>query len=130
MKQGVLDNRIKILGSGDQFGTPMNGHSALVSSSFSWMAQDGASFGSIHAVPSAAYVGTTATLSLKGSNDNVNFGTVFQDDGITPVSFTFTTALENKMTEINRILYKYYQLDYDAGDASAGTIMVNIIFKK
>lgn len=129
MKENTLDNRFKTLGSGDQFGTLMNAHSATVSSNFTWQVQDGVDSGSVHAIVSSTFVGTTATLALLGSNDNTNFGTVFQNDGITPVSFTLA-ASDNKFIDMQRVLYKYYRLVYTAGDASAGTITANYIGKK
>lgn len=129
MKQGVLDNRAQILGYGDQFATLMNAHSALTTSNFTWPIHDNVDMGSVHIFVSASFVGTTATLALQGSNDNTNFGTVFQNDGTTPVSFTLA-ASDNKFVDMQRVLYKYYRLVYTAGNASAGTITANFIGKK
>ena len=83
--------------------------------------------GSIQIVTSSDFAGTTGTIALKGSNDGVNFSTIYANDGVTALSFTLTAGNNTYVWELGTVLYGTYQLVYTAGNASAGTISATIL---
>ncbi len=113
------------MGNQDQYTTVLNGASAASSISPSFRIEDGVKQGSVMVTTSSTYNGTTGTIALKGSNDNSNFQTVLQNDGTTPMSITMATGANNNTFEIERVLYKYYQIVYTKGDATLGTLTGN-----
>ncbi len=112
----------------DQYQTILNAVLGNTSVTTSFSINDGVKQGSIMITTSSAYNGTTGTAVLNGSNDNTNFQAVLQDDNSTAMSFTLTVS-QNSTFLLKRVLYKYYQLVYTKGNASAGTLTVNFIGK-
>lgn len=85
--------------------------------------------GSIQLVTNSAFNGTTSTIALKGSNDNSNWSTVYQDDNVTPATFTMSSGANDYTFSLKRILYRFYKVVYTKGDAAAGTLTANFIGK-
>lgn len=92
--------------------------------------QDGIKIGSILNSTSSTYVGTTATIALYGSNDNITYAAVMQDDNVTPCSFTLAAASSTYTWELKAAVFKYYRILYTKGDASVGTITSILAGKK
>lgn len=91
--------------------------------------ESGVAFGSITNYTSSNFDGTTSTLALQGSNDNIIYGAVLQDDNTTAMSFTL--AVSGTYTFILKALeYKYYKLVYTKEDATAGTLTSKFVGKK
>lgn len=114
----------------DQLKFIMKNESATVAGNFDILLEEGVETGSIIITTPAAFTGTTGTIDLYGSNDGVNFAVVYQDDNVTPMSFTLATGANTYSWQIKRTLYKHYRIVYTVGDASAGTILATFIGKK
>lgn len=116
--------------SGDYYSTMFNAApGGTTATSNVSIVDDGVKIGSIEIVTNAAYNGTTGTAVLQGSNDNVTYATVKQDDNSTDMSFTLATA-STYTWYLKAVLFKYYKVVYTKGDATLGTITVNMIGKK
>lgn len=89
---------------------------------------DGLSHGNIQITTSAAFNGTTSTIALQGSNDAVTWSTAYQDDNVTPVSFTPAAASTYNVL-LKKIMYRYYRLVYTVGDATLGTVSAIFVGK-
>ncbi len=116
--------------SGDYFSTmlPSVPGGTTVTSAASIVA-DGVKIGSIEIVTNSAYDGTTGTAVLQGSNDNVTYATVKQDDNTTDMSFTLATA-STYTWYLKAVLFKYYKIVYTKGNTNTGTVTANMIGKK
>lgn len=90
---------------------------------------DGVKIGSIEVVTNSAYDGTSGTVTLQESNDNITFSTVKQDDNTTDMSFTIATNSTYKWY-LKAVLAKFYQIVYAHGDATVGTVTANFVGKK
>jgi len=109
--------------------TIMNDVTAATSLTVAFETPQTATTGSIQNTTSGAFDGTTSTLALQGSNDNVNWSTVFQDDNVTPLSFTLSAG-NNSYVWVNKAqVFRYYRVVYTKGDATAGTIKSVIMSK-
>lgn len=84
---------------------------------------------SIIAHTDSTFNGTTSTLSLKVSNDNINYAQAYADDDTTPLTFTLS-ASSNYSFLLKKVLFRYYKLTYTIGDASAGILDATFIGKK
>lgn len=116
--------------SGDYFSTMFNAALGNVTAtSAASNVADGVKIGSIEVETDSNYNGTTGTVVLQGSNDNVKYATVKQDDNTTDMSFTIATN-STYTWYLKAVLFKYYQIVYTKGDASAGTFTANFIGKK
>lgn len=81
---------------------------------------------SIQTYTSSTYAGTTATMTLKGSNDGINWSTMYADDNVTALSCTLTTGVSTCDWIIKSAVYKYYLVIYTKGNASAGTVTTTV----
>ncbi len=107
-----------------------NSAPAATSASNIVVVDNGVLIGSIQIATDSAYNGTTATMALQGSNDNVSYGAILQDDNSTAMSFTLGAASSTYTFILKAVCYKYYKVVYTKGDASAGVLTVNFIGKK
>lgn len=115
----------------DQMGIMLNAVPANADLTSNYLTMDdGVLIGSIEVTTSATFNGTTSTVTLQGSNDNVTFATVLQDDLTTSMAFTLNAASSTYTWYLKAVLFKYYKIVYAKGDASAGSVSANFIGKK
>lgn len=114
--------------SKDQAILVFNSISAATSLTNIVVVDDDHNVGNILLGTDSTFNGTSATFTLQGSNDNVTYTTVFQDDNTTPMSFTPATS-STYCFLLKRILFKYYKVIYTKGDASAGVIVATYFGK-
>jgi len=80
----------------------------------------------IQTYTSSTFTGTTGTVTLKGSNDGVNWSTLYADDNTTALSCTLTTGVSTCDWIIKSAAYHFYLVIYTKGNASAGTVTTTV----
>ena len=85
--------------------------------------------GSILCTTDSTFNGSTSTLTIYISNDNVTYAQGYADDDVTPLTFTLA-ASSTYSFPLKRILFKYYKLTYTVGNASAGVLNATYVGKK
>ncbi len=86
--------------------------------------------GSIVVSTPSTFNGTTTTVTLQASNDNVTWFGVVQDDNTTPMAFTLSSGTNTAEWQLKAVLFRTYRIVYVHGDASAGTWSAVFIGKK
>lgn len=86
--------------------------------------------GSIVVSTPSTFNGTTTTVTLQASNDNITWFGVVQDDNTTPMSFTLSSGANTAEWQLKAVLFRTYRIVYVHGDASAGTWSAVFIGKK
>ncbi len=108
----------------DQYQTLLDAAAGGTSVSPKFAVSEGVKQGSIMITTSSAYDGTTGTIALQGSNDDINYQAVLQDDNVTAISATLLVS-QNTSFLLKLVLYKFYKLVYTKGNAGAGTVTAN-----
>lgn len=96
--------------------------------SLPFLIKSGYGSGSVVAVTTSAFNGTTSTLSLKGSIDGITYVQVYMDDDVTALTSTLATNSTYTFL-LKKVLFKYYKLVYVVGDATLGTFSATTFSK-
>lgn len=101
----------------------MNDADATVAANYIVIVTNQRTVGSIQIFTNSAFDGTTSTTALEGSNDGgIVWSTVFEDDNVTPLSFTLSAGANSFVWIFKTIAFNKYRIVYTVGDATAGTI--------